>query len=228
MARACPPLPTPRPRRRACSSAERLDDSPTCTSDERRRRIVDTIASKTLWAGTISSRTGRPWRSATAMTSESSRCSAAVGAASAAPSSATSRPTRRTVMTTTSRPREAWSAAVRWLSDRGLRTGTSTLPTRASMWSSDRSAAGSRSSVAGFSATGAAAASLRRKVTSATRPLSRPTAPIDGPSPLSDRDERGSAHDRGAADDDDRPVARGHLSSAAVLSEPGSARCGAV
>ena len=54
------------PSSRACSSAESVDDSPTYTSDDRRRRIVATMASKTLWAGTMSRRTGRSCRSASA------------------------------------------------------------------------------------------------------------------------------------------------------------------
>ena len=64
---------------------------------------MPTIASTTLRAGTMSSRTGRPMRSASATTSESSRRSYGVGVRLASVSSLTSTSSSLAVMTTMSR-----------------------------------------------------------------------------------------------------------------------------
>ena len=67
---------------------------------------VPTMASTTLRVGTMSNRTGRPTRSASATTSESNRRSYGVGVVWPAFSSLTSTSSNRAVMTTTSRSPE--------------------------------------------------------------------------------------------------------------------------
>ena len=119
---------------------------------------MPTMASTTLRVGTISSRTGRPTRSARATTSDSSRRSYAVGVVWPALSSLTSTSSIRAVMTTTSRSPEVWRAASTWARRCGLRTGTSTLPGLASIWSGDSSAASSRSKLLSSARTSTGAA----------------------------------------------------------------------
>ena len=98
----------------------------------RAARAVSTTASNTFTPGTISSRTGRPSRSASATTAESSRRSSSVGARVAAdrPARRRRRGGRSSRRRRDCRPRAAPRSGAR--ATRGFRTGTSTLPGRAS------------------------------------------------------------------------------------------------